>query len=39
MWLAPNTGKAYIAVANAYDEDETPSILDAIICKLINHQP
>ena len=38
VWLAPNTGKAYIAVANATN-DETPGILDAIIWKLINHQP
>ena len=38
VWLALNTGKGYIAVANATN-DETFDILDAIIWKLINHQP
>ena len=38
VWLAPNTGKAYIAAANATD-DETHGVLDAIIWKLINHEP
>ena len=36
--LAPNTGKAYIAAANA-SNDEIRRTLDAIICKLINHEP
>ena len=38
VWLAPNTDKAYIAAANATN-DETDGILDAIIWKLINHDP
>ena len=38
VWLAPNTDKANIAVANA-PIDENSRILDAIICKLINHLP
>lgn len=38
VWLAPVTGKAYIAAANATN-DETPGILDGIIWKLINHEP
>ena len=38
VWVAPGTGKAYFAVANATD-DETHGILDAIIWQLINHAP
>ena len=38
VWLAPSTDKAYIAAANATN-DETHGILDAIIWKLINHEP
>ena len=38
VWLAPNTDKAYVAAANATN-DETHGILDAIIWKLINHEP
>ena len=36
VWLAPKTGKAYVAVANA-DNEEMHRILDGIIWKLINH--
>ena len=38
LWVAPNRERAYVAVANSYD-DETDDMLDDIIDNLINHSP
>ena len=38
LWVAPNRERAYVAVANSYD-DETDGLLDSILWSLVDHSP
>ena len=38
LWIAPDQGRAYVAVANSYD-DESDDLLNSIMWSLVNHGP